>query len=140
MLHEADPARLRMAQERMLHPAVKLDGDMTRAVVDAIGMCVCKSDPPLIVAAGAVDFTHFHLALEYNPRDIEATCKWIADQATKAVHRNTTHQGPVWGKGKWLEFTYDEGHWRSLIRYIERHNERNGLNARPYDWIRGVRA
>jgi hypothetical protein len=104
MLHAGDPVRLRMAQERMKHPAVKLDQQMTCAVVDAIGVCIGQSDPPLIITAGAVDFTHLHLAIEYNPRDIDATCTWIADQTTKAVHRATSHHGPVWGKGKWLEF------------------------------------
>jgi hypothetical protein len=51
------------------------------------------------------------------------------------VHRETSHVGPVWCKGRWRQFIYDMQHWRNTIGYIERHNLRNGLSARPYEFI-----
>ena len=136
MLHEGDPVRLRMAQERMQHPPVKLDAAMTAAVADAIGACVAKSNGGLRIAAGAIDHTYFHLLLPYTGRDIDRTAAWIADQTAKAVHRQTSHAGPVWGKGSWKVFVFTQEHWDAARGYIERHNLRNGLAARPYEWIK----
>ena len=134
-LHEGDPVRLRMAQERMKHPPVKLDASMTRAVANGIGGCVAKSEGGLLVAAAAIAHTHFHLLLPYTGRDIDGTAAWLADQTTKAVHRDTSHVGPVWGKSSWKVFVFTHEHWDAARRYIERHNERNGLDRRPYEWI-----
>jgi hypothetical protein len=134
-LHEADPVRLRMAEERMKHPAVCFDDTMTTAIADAIGDCVKKSNCGLSIAAFAIEFTHMHLAIPYSGKDIDNTAKWLADQTTKAVHKHTIHQGPVWGKGKWCSFVFDIDHWMSTIAYIQRHNLRHGLPADPYPFI-----
>jgi len=61
--------------------------------------------------------------------------QWLADQTTKAVHRETDHQGPVWCKGKWRTFIFDPSHWDNATVYIQRHNTRHGLPVRPYGFI-----
>ncbi len=132
-LHPADPIRLRMAQERMTQPPTRLDADMVAAVADAVGRCVTQSDWKIVAAS--IEATHMHLLITFTLRDIDTTLKWITDQATKAVHRETAFSGKLWGKGRWREFIFDESHWRNLIRYIERHNIRRGLLPRPYPWI-----
>jgi hypothetical protein len=124
-----------MAEERMTHPPVKLDEDMIRAVATAIGECVKVSDGGLKIAAASVVFSHMHLLIPYNIRDIDKTAKWLADQTTKAVHRHTAHSGPVWGKGKWRSYVFDEGHWQNTIQYIEKHNLRHHRAAKPYSFI-----
>ena len=134
-LHPGDPVRLRMAQERMTHPPVKLTAAMTAAVVRGIGACVAKSNFGLLVAAAAIDHTHFHLLLPYTGRDIDRTAAWIADQTTKEVHSATAHVGPIWGKSSWKVFVFTHEHWDAARCYIERHNVRNRLDARPYEWI-----
>jgi hypothetical protein len=137
LLHPADPARQRMALERQAHPPVFLDASMSAAVADALAACVTKAGDDLIIAAAALDTTHMHLLLPYTGRDIDKTAKWIVDQTTKAVHRHTRHQGPVWAKGRWRGFIFDTDNLANVGRYIERHNLRRGLPAQPYPWITG---
>ena len=135
MLHEGDPVRKRMAEERMQRPAVRMSDAMKAAVADTISQCVTKSAGGLLIAAATIEATHFHLLIPYGGRDIHKTAKWIADQTTKAVHRGTEYQGPVWCKGKWCTFVFDEAHWNNLIEYIERHNVRRGLGRRPFSFV-----
>lgn len=132
-LHAGDPVRKRMAAERMKHEPTFLSPQMIAAVADAIGCCVEQSD--WRVAAATIEPTHMHLLMTYTERDIDKTAKWIAQQTTKAVHRSTSHVGPVWCEGKWLGFVYEESHWNNLRAYIERHNLRRGLPAQPWRWI-----
>jgi REP element-mobilizing transposase RayT len=135
MLHEGDPVRLRMAEERMKTPPVRFTGNMIDAIVDAIAECVAQSNGGLPIAAMTIEPTHMHLLIAYSGRDIDVTMKWIADQTTKVVHRMTSHRGPVWSKGKWRSFIFDVSYWANTGAYIRRHNERQGLAADPYGFI-----
>ena len=135
MLHEGDPVRQRMAEERMRRPAVWMSDDMKSAVTEAIAQCVTKSAGGLSIKAATIESTHFHLLIPYSGRDIHQTAKWLADQSTKAIHRKTSHQGPVWCKGKWCTFVFDESHWQNTVEYIERHNMRRGLGQRPFSFV-----
>jgi hypothetical protein len=92
-LHPGDPARKRMAEERQKHPAVTLNDLMRTAVADAIGDCRVDSDWQ--IAAGSIESTHTHLLLTYSKRNVDTMVKWLTDQATKAIHRDTAHAGPV---------------------------------------------
>ena len=73
------------------------------------------------VIAFAVEQTHLHLLITYAPVNLDRTCKWLAQEMTKAVHASTPHTGPVFAKGKWATFIFDQGHWNNTVRYIERH-------------------
>ncbi|MCZ6861546.1 MAG: transposase, partial [Alphaproteobacteria bacterium] len=84
---------------------------MIDAVLSAIGTCAKKSQWSIVAAS--IEPTHTHLLISYSGRDIHTTAKWIADQTTKAVHRTTQHQGPVWAKGKWCSYVFDESRWRN---------------------------
>ena len=132
-LQEADPARARMARERMTHQPVRLDDPMISSVIEAIGRCAAESD--WTVAAASVESTHTHMLLTYTQRKIDDTVKWIKDRATKAIHRATTHSGPVWCKGKWRSFVFDDDVWSNTRTYIERHNLRRCESAWPYSFI-----
>ncbi len=134
-LHAGDPVRKRMAQERMNHPAVQFRDAMLEAIEDAICRCVATSNGGLSIAAATIEATHMHLLIPYSGRDIHKTVKWLADQTTKAVHRNTAHAGPVWCNGKWCSFVFDESQWRNTISYIERHHTTVCRSARPYAFI-----
>lgn len=135
MLHEGDPVRHRMAEERMKHPPVRLDEEMIDVVATAIGACVAKSGGGLAVVAIAIEPTHMHLLIPYSGRDINTTAKWIADQTTKAIHRRTNHTGPVWCKGKWCSYVFEERYWHSIVHYIHAHNERAGRAPAPHPFI-----
>lgn len=132
-LHEGDPVRLRMAAERMKHPPVRLTAAMIEVVTQTLTTCTANSDWKIIAAS--IEPTHTHLQLTYTTRDIDNTAKWLKDQFTKAIHKNTPHQGPVWCKGKWRTFLFDLDYWQNTKRYIERHNERRGVGARPYPFL-----
>ncbi|HEY5315264.1 MAG TPA: transposase [Pirellulales bacterium] len=104
-LHVGDPVRLRVARERMKHPPVRLAPEMATAVIATIGRCAAESDWTILTAS--IEATHTHLLLTYSTRDIDTTIKWIKDHATKAVHAETSHAGPVWCKGRWRTFVFD---------------------------------
>ena len=122
-----------MAKERMQHPPVRLSDTMIEVVRNAIAICADASQWSIIAAS--IEPTHTHLLITYCGRDIHTTAKWIADQTTKAVHRETNHQGPVWAKGKWCSYIFDESQWRNTMHYIEQHNIRRGLDPRPYAFV-----
>jgi len=121
MLHEGDPVRQRMATERMRHRPVRLDQHMIDAATRALRGGEARSDWQF--AALTMQPTHMHALITYNTRDIDKTVKWLADQMTKTVHACTPHIGPVWCKGRWLQFVFDSSHWDNLIAYIGRHDE-----------------
>ena len=135
-LHVGDPVRKRMAEERQKHPAVRLDAAMQGIVVATIGRCRAESDWQ--IAAASIEATHTHLLVTYTEGDIDNTIKWLKDQMTKAIHRQTPHAGPVWCKGRWRSFLFDPDVWRNTREYIERHNERRGVGRRPYAFLDAV--
>jgi hypothetical protein len=130
-LHPGDPIRQRMAAERMAHPPVQFTDEMMATITQSLRDCIAKSNGGLIVDAFAIETTHMHLALPYTGRDIDNTAKWLADQTTKAVHRNTPHPGPVWCKGCWRTFIFEDDNWQNVLTYIERHNTRRDLPKNP---------
>ena len=132
-LHAGDPVRRRMAAERMKHPPVRFDPGVLVVISTTVAECVSRSS--WRVAAASIEPTHMHLLLTYSGRDIDATAKWIADRTTKAVHRLTRHDGPVWAKGKWCSYVFEASYWNNTISYIERHNERRGVGRRPYEFV-----
>jgi REP element-mobilizing transposase RayT len=134
MLHPGDPVRMRMAEERMQRPPVRLNAAMTDAVVDTLAQCAAESEWS-IVAAGIMP-THSHLLLTYTERPIDRTIKWMKDRLTKAVHERTSHTGPVWRKGKWRSFIFAEEIFDSTREYIEQDNVRRGMGPRPYAFVR----
>ena len=132
-LNDGDPVRKRMAQERMKHKPVKFDDAMIDIVTSTIENC--ENNSQWQIAAASIEPTHTHLMITYSGKDIHTTTKWIADQTTKAIHNKTQHQGPIWAKGKWCSYIFDDSRWNHVINYIEQHNIRRGQDARPYSFI-----
>ena len=132
-LHPGDPVRRRMAEERQKHRPVKLDATMQAVVIDTIARCRAESD--WRIAAASIEATHTHLLMTYSDRDIDKTVKWLKDQMTKAIHRETSHAGPVWCKGRWRSYIFEPDVWRNTRAYIERHNERRAAGPRPYPFV-----
>jgi hypothetical protein len=133
-LHEGDPIRLRMAEERMKHPPVRWDSEMQQAISAALAVCAGSS--PWNVLSYRIEETHFHALLTPSPLNIDRTVKWVAQQMTKSVHSMTTHAGPVFCKGRWLQFIFEDSHFANLTRYIKLHNTRRGLPANPLAFLR----
>ena len=137
-LHPGDRVRKRMAEERLNHPPVRFTEDMIRIIADTLGKMIEQSNSSLCVNAAAIESTHMHLLLPYTGKNIDNTAKWIADQTTKAVHQTTSHNSPLWCKGKWLTYIFDEDQWINTVDYIRRHNRRAGRPDDPYPWIQPV--
>jgi REP element-mobilizing transposase RayT len=133
MLHVGDPTRRQMAEERMGHPPVKLSIEMQPSVISVLDHC--RKDSDWRIVAASMEATHTHMLLTYTIRNIDNTVKWLKDQMTKTIHRETTHTGPVWCKGSWRSFVFEEAAWQNALRYIERHNERRGVGPRPYSFL-----
>ena len=108
---------------------------MIEIVAQTIAACIAKSDGGLSIAALTIEPTHLHALIPYSGRDVHITVKWLADQTTKAIHKQTDHKGPVWCKGKWCSYVFDPRHWRNLRGYIGDHNKRAGRPADPYPFI-----
>jgi len=136
--HDGDQGRLDVAVGRMRHTAVVLDDEMTRVIVRTITKCVDESGGDLRIVAAAIEPTHMHLLIINMGRDIDLTLKWLADRTTKAIHRETTHSGPVWTKNKWCDHIAVEEHWENAIVYIDDHNLRAGRGLRPYPFLAPV--
>ena len=119
-LHVGDATRRRMAQERQKHLPTKLTVTMQTVAAATFQRCEAESDWSF--AAMAIEATHAHLLMTRTDRDIDNVVKWLKDQTTKAIHRQTPHQRPVWCKSRWRSFIFDEHVWRNTERYIERHN------------------
>ena len=132
-LHAGDRVRRRMAEERQRHPPVRLDAAMQAVVIDTIPQCCADSNWQ--IAAASIEPTHTHLLLTYTEREIDTTIKWLKDRMTKAIHRQTQHTGPVWCKGRWRSFVFDDEVWTNTRAYIERHNTRRGIAPRPYPFL-----
>jgi len=132
-LHAGDPVRLRMAQERMKHPPCRLSSKMIDVVGRVIGRCATES--PWRIEAASIEPTHTHLLITYSGLDSYNTAKWLADQTTKAIHRQADYSGPVWCKGNWCSFIFDKPRWTTAKAYVERHNTRRGLSPRPFSFI-----
>ncbi len=133
MLHPGDPVRLRMAEERLKHVPVRFSPTMINVVVATLQRCCDASD--WSIAAASIEATHTHLLITPTWRDIDNTVKWLKDQCTKAIHRETPHDGPVWCKGNWRSFIFESAVWEATRLYIERHNVRRGVGTRPYDFL-----
>jgi REP element-mobilizing transposase RayT len=132
-LHSGNPVRKRMAEERQQHAPVRLDDLMQQVVIETIAACRAESDWQ--IAAASIESTHTHLLLTYSKRDIDNTVKWLKDQMTKSIHRETSHAGPVWCKGSWRSYIFADDIWDNTQLYIQRHNERRGVDPRPYPFI-----
>ena len=135
-LHAGDPVRRRMAAERMKHPPVRWTDAMIDVIARQVGRCADESDWDLVAAS--FEPTHMHLLMSYHTRDIDKTCKWMAQQAAKAVHAEADHTGPVFAKSNWCSFVFDPRIWTNTERYIDRHNERRGVPAKPYPWLSNI--
>lgn len=122
ILHVGDAVRRRMAQERQKFPPAKFTPRMREVLAATLERCEADSDSSF--ATTAIEATHAHLLVTRTDRDIDNVVKWLKDQTTKAIHRQTPHQRPLWCKGRWRSFIFDERIWQNTKRYIERHNER----------------
>lgn len=130
-----DIGRQERARGKMIERPTILSPAMISAVISAIYNCVARSRGGLVIMAAAIEPTHLHLLIPYSTRDIKITAKWLADQTTKAVHRQTPHAGQVWTKNCWIRRIFAPENWENALQYIDEHNVRGGRGLRPYPFL-----
>lgn len=96
-LHEGDPVRLRMAEERMAYPPVRWTLDMQSVITAALARCAVSS--PWAIEAYCIEETHFHALLSQSPVNIERTVKWIGQMTTKAALKKRRSKGRWFARG-----------------------------------------
>ena len=124
-LHEGDPIRKRMAEELLLYKPVRFSEEIRSVIKETLQLCQAKSD--WSIATMAIEETHIHVLLTPTKRDIDGVLKWLAQETTKAVHRLTSHPGPIWCHGRWRQYIDRQEHWDNTFDYVEAHNQRRGL-------------
>jgi len=118
-LNPADPIRHQQAADRMQHPPTVWPEPIRNTIAATINACADQSD--WSAAALAIEPTHFHLLITPPPTNLDASCKWLAQQITKAVRQQHDHPNPVFAKGKWATIVTEDTHWQNAINYINRH-------------------
>jgi len=111
--------RHRMAAERMQYPPVHWSPTTCKHLATTIKQCADQSS--WNIAALAIEPTHLHLLITYAPLNLGRTCKWLTQQMTKTVHTHTNHTGPVFAKGRWATYLFDDKHWKNAMHYIQNH-------------------
>ncbi|MEM7576868.1 MAG: hypothetical protein AAF328_05265 [Planctomycetota bacterium] len=118
-LNAGDPVRLAMAQRAMTRRSVTWTPVMIQIFARTLRSCAEDSD--WSPAALSIEPTHLHALIRGLDRDADITIKWVSDRMTKAVRRETGYAGPVFAKGRWRCFVFDEEQWINTLNYITRH-------------------
>jgi len=118
-----------MAEELLVRAPVRFSADVREVIKETLLRCESESD--WTIAAVAVEETHLHALLTPTKRDIDNVLKWLAQEITKAVHRLSSHTGPVWCRGRWRQYIDDQEHWDNTVNYIESHNQRRDSRVLP---------
>jgi hypothetical protein len=55
--------------------------------------------------------------------------------SSSAVLAAFSRRAQTWASGYWKVYLFDVIGIEAVMEYIDAHNERKGLAAKPYDWI-----
>ncbi len=127
-LNPGDPIRQKQAADRMNHPPTIWSTPIRQTIAETIQACANQSD--WSTAALAVEPTHFHLAVTPSPTKLDSTCKWLAQEVTKAIRAEHNHPNPTFAKGKWAAVITEDTHWHNALNYINRHPHAIQLESR----------
>lgn len=88
----------------------------------------------VVVLALAVQNWHVHVVIGRTALPVAEVVKRLKESVRWGMRAGQ----PVWSAGYDKRFCFDETALRSRVRYVERHNEEEGLSARPWLWITDV--
>jgi REP element-mobilizing transposase RayT len=138
-LNEADRATAARARSLMKQPAKRLTDDEIHIVASVIGHQLSPGMPGATwkVLSAAIEPTHVHLLFAALTDDIGTVVGRIKSQTSSALikHPSNRDRSRIWTAGYWKVFLFDDDAVHAVQQYIERHNQRRGLSARPWDWI-----
>jgi len=100
------------------------------AVGEAIGRALIDRMNVRVLAL-CVQSWHSHFVISDTDRDLADVVKCAKDAARWKLRNDRR----IWGTGYDKRFCFDEQSARARIAYVEKHNVRDGLAARPWDFI-----
>ncbi len=94
----------------------------------------------LRIHAAAIEPTHVHLLIAPINMELSKLVGRIKSQTSSALGALPQNQNRsrTWTAGYWKVFLFDEPTTISVQRYIEQHNQRNGLPPAPFHWIEPI--
>lgn len=138
-LIDANPWLEARAAARMSHDAVVLSQAERLLVAEVFGTTAREQSHQIFAAT--VQATHSHLILAPPYEEIGkvvARLKYRSAAAVLKLRRQNDGEclpRSLWTGGKFLTLITSWSHLRNAILYVERHNEREGLPPKPFDWI-----
>ena len=129
----ADPQLQHADRRRMKHPPYTFPTDrltdvgeaIVRALIDRMG---------ITVLAATVQTWHAHVVTGATSHDMSAVVKCFKDAARYQLRPGR----PIWADGYDKRFCFHAESLHGRVGYVERHNLRQGLAARPNDGITDI--
>ncbi len=118
----------------MKHPPFYFD----KQIRPEVGSAMCEaltSRLGIVVLAMCVQAWHSHFVTAATRDGVEEVVKCAKD----AVRWKLLLDRPIWGDGYDKRFCFDNDSVRTRIRYVERHNERDGLPQKHWSFIKSYR-
>ncbi|MBA3485026.1 MAG: hypothetical protein H0T51_24785 [Pirellulales bacterium] len=115
---------------RLKHPPQLVDDDRLLDIGQMMGDALIERLDVSILALHVARW-HFHLVIAATTHDIGDVVKCAKD----AVRYGLSVGRPIWTDGCDKRFCFDNPSVRNRIRYVERHNEQRGWDARPWAFI-----
>ena len=125
-LEAADRARLKHSPYRFSPLQLfNVGGMIGRAVIERLHVTVL---------AMTVQTWHVHFVIGHTSHGVESVVKCAKD----AVRWGLKPGRPVWTEGFDKRFCFDAAALRKRVRYVEKHNVRVDMAARPWDFVTDV--
>lgn len=139
----ADAFLERESRARMRGDAVVLSTAEQSLVAEVFGTTVIEKGHHVLAAT--VQSTHCHLIFAPPVEKIDSVVARLKYRSASAVLKRrredpTQRVGlsvprSLWTVGKFVTLISSWSHLHNAVRYVQRHNERDGLPANPYEWI-----
>jgi REP element-mobilizing transposase RayT len=130
-----DVATKHRAAEALTEPPKSLTPAEIDIVTGVIADCVGVDK--LHPIAAAIEPTHVHLLIGPTATDTSTIVGRMKGRSSSAVCAACGRKR-TWTAGYWQVFLFDDTGVAAVQRYIERHNERRGLPAAPFAWLRSI--
>jgi hypothetical protein len=120
-------------RKRMKHDVYLFDDTRLLDVGEMIGRALIDRMDLQILALTAQTW-HAHIVFAATRHDVADVVKCAKDAARYGLRPGR----PIWTDGYDKRFCFDERTTHNRVNYVERHNARLGLAARPWDFITPV--
>jgi hypothetical protein len=130
VIFPSDPGLEATDRQRMKHPVFLFDPGQFLAIGEMIGGSL-RERLGLRLLALTVQTWHVHTVVAATKHPVERIVKCVKDAARWGLRPGR----PIWSDGYDKRFCFDEQSVHSRIEYVERHNSRIGLSAKPWGFL-----